>query len=151
MAAINADIRVGEWLGGVIDRDQTQARIQAWFDHWDERGFGQWAVEDRATMLLVGRVGLMHHADWVASAHDAEIGWALTPKVWNRGYATEAARAVLDWARGQPGLRTIVSITRPENVRSRRVMTKLGMAYGGQTQWRGFHQVWYVLELSAGP
>jgi ribosomal-protein-alanine N-acetyltransferase len=147
MAAINDDVRVGRWLGGVIGRDQTQARMAAWVDHWQEHGFGLWAVDEKATGQMVGRVGLMHHDDWTASTHDAEIGWAFAPEVWNRGYATEAALAVLEWARGRAGLRTIVSITRPDNVRSRRVMDKLGLAYVGQTTWRGFEQVWYVIDL----
>jgi RimJ/RimL family protein N-acetyltransferase len=44
-----------------------------------------------------------------------------------------------------------VSITRPDNVRSRHVMDKLGLAYGGQTTWRGFDQVWYVIHLAGQP
>jgi len=147
MAAINEDFRVAKWLGGVIGRAQTEARIEAWVDHWQERGFGPWAVEERATNQLVGRVGLMHHADWTASPHDAEIGWALMPEVWNRGYATEGAGAALTWARRRPDLRTIISITSATNVRSRRVMEKIGLAYGGTATWRGFDQVWYTTEL----
>lgn len=147
MAAINADPRVGEWLGGVIDADETERRLQAYAYHWQERGCGLWAVVDRATGELVGRTGLMHWDDWTAADHDAEIGWTFAPHVWGRGYATEAARAALDWARVQPGLRHIISITRPNNVRSRRVMERLGLAYCGRTVWRGFDQVWYAIDL----
>jgi RimJ/RimL family protein N-acetyltransferase len=149
MAAINADPRVGEWLGGVVSREQTQARLQAYAYHWEERGFGLWAVEERATERLVGRTGLMHWDDWSASAHDAEIGWTFSPDVWGGGYATEAAAAALDWARTQSGLRRIISITLPHNARSRRVMEKLGMTYGGEATWRGFDQVWYAIDLDA--
>jgi RimJ/RimL family protein N-acetyltransferase len=146
MAEINKDVRVGKWLGGVIGRDQTEARIKAWVGHWQDRSFGIWAVEERASRQLVGRVGLMHHEDWTASPHDAEIGWAFSPEVWNRGYATEAAGAALEWARDREDLRTIISITSPNNVRSRRVMEKLGMTYRGKATWRGFDQVWYGIE-----
>lgn len=150
MAAINADPRVGDWLGGVIDTEETRAQLQAYVYRWEERGFGLWAVEERTTGRLLGRTGLMHWDDWTASPHDAEIGWTLAPDAWGRGYATEAARAVLDWATAQPGLRTIISITRPDNAASRRVMEKLDLAYQGETTWRGLSQVWYAIELSAG-
>ncbi len=147
MAAISGDPRVGEWLGGVIDIEETRARLQAYAYHWDERGFGIWAVEECASGRLVGRTGLMHWDDWTASTHDAEIGWTFAPEVWGRGYATEAARAALGWAAERPGLQTIVSITRPDNVASRRVMEKLGLTYRGETVWRGFDQVWYGIEV----
>lgn len=146
MAAINADPLVGEWLGGVIQTEETRARLKAYANHWEERGFGIWAVEERASGRLVGRTGLMHWDDWTASPHDAEIGWTFAPEVWGRGNATEAARAALGWAAGQPGLNAIISITRPDNVASRRVMEKLGLTYRGETVWRGFAQVWYGIE-----
>ncbi len=75
----------------------------------------------------------------------------LRPQVWGRGYATEAATAVLDWARERPDVRTIISITLTDNVRSRRVMEKLGLTYRGEATWRGFDQVWYGIELKPAP
>ena len=152
MAAITGDPRVGEWLGGVIGPDETASRIQHWTDHWQQHGFGLWAVEERDSGVLVGRTGFMHWDDWTASPHDAEIGWTFSSAVWGRGYATEAATAALEWARTQPGLRHIISITFPHNARSRRVMEKLGLTYRGQAVWRGFDPVvWYALELGADP
>ena len=147
-AAINADPRVGEWLGGVIDARESERRLRAYVEHWRERGFGLWAVAERSGGQLVGRAGFMHWDDWTASEHDAEVGWTSAPDVWGRGYATEAAGAALEWARTQPDLRRIISITRPTNVRSRRVMEKLGLTYRGETVWRGHVQVWYGIELS---
>lgn len=147
MAAINADPRVGEWLGGVIDAEETERRLQANAYRWEERGFGLWAVEERATGQLVGRTGFRHWDDWTASEHDAEIGWTFAHEVWGRGYATEAARTALDWARAQPTLQHIISITSPDNLRSRRVMEKLGLAYRGRTIGRGRDEVWYAIDL----
>lgn len=147
MAAINADPRVGEWLGSVIDAEETERRLQAYAYHWEERGFGLWAVVDRETGELVGRTGFMHWDDWTTAQHDAEIGWTFAPERWGHGYATEAARTALDWARAQPALRHIISITRPDNLRSRRVMEKLGLTYRGRTVWRGFEQGWYGIDL----
>jgi RimJ/RimL family protein N-acetyltransferase len=149
MTTINADPRVGEWLGGVIGLEETTARLAAYAYHWQERGFGIWAVEERVGGRLVGRTGFMHWDDWTASPHDAEIGWTFAPEVWGRGYASEAARAAIEWARTRPDLRQIISITRPDNQRSRRVMEKLGLTYQGHTVWRGFEQVWYGIELAS--
>lgn len=143
MTEINSDPRVAAWLGS-IDPAQTENRILAYVEHWKARGYGVWAVEEVKSGVFVGRVGLVHHDDWTASPHDAEIGWALSHAVWGRGYATEAARAVLDWARERPDLRVIISITRPDNLRSRRVMEKLGLTYQGEATWHGFDQVWYA-------
>ncbi len=146
MTAINADPEIARWLGS-IDASRTGERIEYWMDHWRRHGFGLWAVEERASGSLIGRVGLVRHDDWTASAHDAEIGWTLARSAWGRGLATEAAKAALGWAQSRPELRTIVSITLPDNVRSRRVMEKLGMAYQGIATWRGFEQVWYAIQL----
>lgn len=146
MTAINSDPAVTRWLGP-IDASQTESRIRVWTEHWRVDGFGLWAVEEKASGLLIGRVGLVHHDDWVASEHDAEIGWTLASTAWGKGYATEAAQAALDWARRRDRPRNIISITRPDNSRSRRVMEKLGLTYRGQTHWHAFDQVWYAIEL----
>lgn len=151
MAAINVDPRVGDWLSGTIGVEETRTRLQLYASHWEERAFGIWAVEERGSRRLVGRTGLMRWDDWTASPHDAEIGWTFDPGVWGRGYATEAARAALAWAATQPGLRTIISNTRPDNVASRRVMEKLGLSYRGEALWRGFRQVWYGTGLTEHP
>ena len=147
LARINSDPRVAEWLGRALDAVETAQRVVAFNDHWKEHGFGPWAVEERATGRLAGRTGFVHWDDWTASPHDAEIGWTFAPDVWGRGYATEAALAAVDWARTRPRLRKIISITRPDNVRSRRVMEKIGLTYRGDTFWHGFDQVWYGVDL----
>jgi len=147
LTEINRDPEVAQWLGEP-DPSLTGQRIAGYVEHWRTRGFGQWAVEEAASGVFIGRVGLIHHDDWTASAHDAEIGWTLSRTVWGRGYATEAARAALEWAAGRSGLETIISITLPGNLRSRRVMEKLGLTYQGSAVWHGFEQVWYATRVS---
>jgi RimJ/RimL family protein N-acetyltransferase len=147
MTAINADPEVAQWLGP-IDPSKTSERISTWVEHWARHGFGLWAVEEKAGGRMIGRVGLVKHDDWIASPHDAEVGWTLARDAWGHGYATEGARAALAFAR-DVGLRRIISITLPHNIRSRRVMERLGLEYGGAAQWRGFDQVWYAIELAA--
>ena len=137
--AIYADRNVARWLGWP-DPDHVDASIQRWLAHWQRWGFGVWAVE--VAGVFIGRIGLVHHDDWTASAHDAEVGWTLATSAWGQGYATDGARAALDFAR-EKGLRDVISITRPDNVRSQAVMRRLGLTYGGATHWHGYDQVWY--------
>jgi RimJ/RimL family protein N-acetyltransferase len=146
LASIRADPEVGRWLGWPDPAGAAES-ITRWVKHWAQHGFGLWAVEQKRSGRFIGRVGLMHHEDWTASAHDAEIGWTLASDEWGRGYATEAARAVLEWARARGAPRRIISITRPDNVRSQRVMQKLGLVRIGETSWHGYDQVWYAIDL----
>jgi ribosomal-protein-alanine N-acetyltransferase len=92
-----------------------------------ERGYGFWPVEVIGGAPFAGMVGLAD-PDFPAHFQPAvEIGWRLAATHWGRGYATEAARAVLAHGFERLGLREIVSFTTTENVRSRHVMEKLGM------------------------
>jgi len=95
----------------------------SWERHWEERGFGLLAVEDRETGALIGRSGVQYHTLWPA---DPEVGWAFDPDWWGRGLATEAGAACVGWAFRELGLDRVVSIAHPANVASRRVMEKLG-------------------------
>jgi RimJ/RimL family protein N-acetyltransferase len=147
LAGIRSDPEVGRWLG-FPDPAKAAESIALWGAHWQEHGFGLWAVEEKQSGRFAGRIGLMHHDDWTASAHDAEIGWTVAREFWGRGYATEGARAALDWARARGAPRQIISITRPDNLRSRRVMEKLGLVHIGETHWHGHDQVWYALDLT---
>jgi RimJ/RimL family protein N-acetyltransferase len=145
MRAINSDPEVNRWLG--VDPSQTEARIRHWLSQWQIFGFGLWAIEEMATGKLIGRVGLVNQVDWTASPQDAEVGWTLASVAWGKGYATEGAQTALDFAR-EKDLRHIISITRPDNIRSQRVMEKLGLTYQGATNWHGYDQVWYATELA---
>lgn len=146
MAAISGDPRVGEWLGGTRDLDETRAAIARWDAHWRERGFGPWAVEERAGGALIGRIGLLYWDDWPAGDHDAEVGWTLAPSAWGRGLATEGAREALRFGFAERDMRHIISITLPTNLRSQRVMAKCGLTRRGEADWRGFHQVWFAID-----
>jgi RimJ/RimL family protein N-acetyltransferase len=99
------------------------ANIERYEEHWRERGFGLLAVEEKETGELVGRAGAAYHRIW---PHDPEVGWAIDPAAWGRGYATEAGEASIRWAFGELGYERVVSICVPANLASRRVMEKLG-------------------------
>jgi RimJ/RimL family protein N-acetyltransferase len=98
--------------------------LRRWRAHWDEHGYGLWAVEERAGGRFVGRIGLSHHR---LLPQDVEVGWALDPAVWGRGYATEGGAAALAHAFGELGVGRVVSIVHPENAASIAVMERLGI------------------------
>ena len=124
---INQDEKVIEFLRGPL----TQSQVKDFMEHsnkqLEERGYTLWAVELKATGELIGFVGL-NYTDWPAHFTPAvEIGWRLGSQYWGKGYAREAAAAVLNFGFEQCDLKEIVSFTVPANVRSIRVMENIGM------------------------
>jgi RimJ/RimL family protein N-acetyltransferase len=124
-AAMNADPAVVEHLQGPMSRDRSDDFIDRIERHWDERGWGLWAVEVPGVAPLIGYVGLWP-ADFLAEGM-VEVGWRLARLHWGRGYATEAAREALRFGFEEVGLPEIVSFTVPANERSRRVMERIGL------------------------
>jgi RimJ/RimL family protein N-acetyltransferase len=129
-AALNGDVRVMEHFPGLISREDSDAFVDRVNSSW-ERGFGLWAVAVRSTSEFIGFIGLSVPSWDTPFGPAIEIGWRLSFDAWGHGYATEGARAVLTWARDNvqsPG-GELVSFTTVRNVRSRRVMEKLGFVH----------------------
>ena len=95
--------------------------------NFDRNGFGLWAVEVRNVTPFIGYIGLSVPRFDAYFMPCVEVGWRLSADQWGRGYATEGARAALAFAFDVVGLREVVSFTVPANLRSRRVMEKIGM------------------------
>ena len=114
-------------------------------EHWDREGFGHWVVEEKATGRMVGRTGCKRHPDWPLDPENTECGWLYEREVWGRGYATEAALAVVRFGLETLGRPEVISIAHPDNAASRRVMEKAGLTYAGARRWeqRALDVVWY--------
>jgi ribosomal-protein-alanine N-acetyltransferase len=125
-AAISADPAITAWLPGQANHTASDAWIDGMRRLQDEHGLGYWAVELPGEASLIGAIG-MSRARNLPFAPAVEIGWRLARAYWGRGYATEAARAVIDDGFGRLGLAEIVAFTAPANRASRRVMERLGM------------------------
>ena len=127
-AEMSADPAVMEYLLPLSDRwlspEAWVARKRA---HWDEHGFGQWVVEIPGEASFIGVVGLETVAYEAPFTPAVEVAWRLAQPYWGGGYATEAARAALDYGFSELGLDEIVALTVPANWRSRRVIERLGM------------------------
>ncbi len=127
-AAMNADPRVMEFYPAVVSREESRVRFDRGNARMAERGYGFWPVEVIGGPPFIGIVGL-GDPDFQAPFMPAvEIGWRLAAEHWGQGYATEAARAAATFGFERLGLREIVAFTTVSNVRSRRVMAKLGMS-----------------------
>ena len=124
---INQDPKVIEFLRGPLTREQVQDFIQYVRHHGEQYGYTTWAVELKETGVLMGFIGL-NYVDWPAHFTPAvEIGWRLGSQYWGKGYATEGAKAALAYGFEQCNLHEIVAFTVPANIRSIRVMEKIGL------------------------
>src|SRR4051794_34694449 len=134
-AAITAQPEVMRYIhdGRTLDRAATAERLAVYQRHWEEHGFGLYAVELKQTGELAGFTGLGVPAFLPEIMPAVEIGWRLGRAHWGRGLATEAARAVVAQARAGLGLRRLVSIHVVRNEASARVMAKLGMSLERET------------------
>jgi RimJ/RimL family protein N-acetyltransferase len=133
LAALNAEPEVMRWVAPnrPLRRDESADLLDRIVRHWDEHGFGLWAVQPRdAGAGCIGFAGLAIPSFLPAVLPAVEVGWRLAPAWWGRGLATEAAQASVRYGFDTLGLETIVSIIDPGNAASLRVAEKLGMRPG---------------------
>jgi RimJ/RimL family protein N-acetyltransferase len=154
LAAINADPEVMRWVtpNRPLGREETAAQLERFVRHWDEHGFGLWALQPREDAAgCIGFAGLAVPAFLPEVLPAVEVGWRLAGGWWGRGLATEAARASVEHGFDALGLRTIVSIIDPGNVRSLRVAAKLGMRPGQDRLHPVSRRRLCVMQLGRGP
>ena len=137
-AKICADGDVMRYLGEgkPLTRSEAWRQMAMILGHWRLRGYGLWAVEERATGHLIGRIGHFNPEGWPGF----ELGWVLGKPYWGRGYATEGARRALDYAFNEMGRDHVISLIYPPNAASIRVAERIGETLEGRTQLFG-HEV----------
>jgi RimJ/RimL family protein N-acetyltransferase len=126
-ARMNADPRVMEFYPACLSREESGASVDRMAAHFQRNGFGLFAAERRDDGAFVGYIGLSVPGLETHFTPCVEIGWRLAYEHWGRGLATEGALAALRHGFEISQLSEIVSFTVPANVRSRRVMEKIGM------------------------
>jgi len=126
---MNSDARVMEFFPGLLSAEESDALVGRIEDHFDRHGFGPLAAELIENHAFVGFVGLMVPEFEAPFTPAVEIGWRLGAEHWGMGLATEAARAVVRYAFDVLELDGLVSFTVPGNLRSRRVMERIGMTH----------------------
>jgi len=126
---INADPRVMEFMPARLTAEESDALIPLIESHFDEHGFGVFALELAEIRTFIGYVGLMIPSFKAPFMPAVEILWRLDANHWGKGFATEAAREVLRYAFKNLKLDSVVAFTVPMNIRSRRVMERIGMRH----------------------
>ena len=129
-AEMNADPEVMKFLPGVMTREDSDHFQSSRIDrHFLDYGYGPWAVERKDTNEFIGYVGLMWQTFDSSFTPALEVGWRLARQHWGRGFATEAGRRSLAIAFDVVNESEVVSMTVPQNTRSRAVMRRIGMTY----------------------
>ena len=133
--AIIGDPEVTKHLGDgkALSRNDAWRQMAMILGHWTLLGYGLWAVEERATGALVGRIGCQQPEGFPGF----EIAYTLGRAFWGRGFAREGAAAALSYARDVLGRTSIISVIRPANAGSIRVAQSLGATLDGEIEFFG--------------
>ncbi len=142
-AQMCAKAEVMRFIGGrSLTRDETWRQIALFLGHWELRGYGLLAVEEKDGERFVGRLGLWNPEGWPG----LEIGWAIDLPYWGRGYAAEGGRAVLRYAFEEMRISSLISIIHPDNTASIRVAEKVGETFRRRDVVNGSPALIYGIE-----
>jgi ribosomal-protein-alanine N-acetyltransferase len=144
---ILADERVMQYIGGEPSTsiEQTRQRVQKRIDMQHDMGYSFWAVVEKATGDIVGDCGLFPIE---LDRKDIALGFYIRRDRWGQGFATEAARACLEFGFKEIKPTRIVALVHPENMVSLRVLQKLGMTHRGTVQHRGSENELFVISMN---
>lgn len=137
---------VTKFIGGKPrSEEETWSKFLRMIGHWQAMGFGYWAVEDKVGGALIGEVGVADFKRIMSPSIKGELeaGWVLSPKAQGKGYATEAMKAVLDWADEHVPGKAICAIIEPKNIASIKVAEKLEFTKTAQTVYMGSDIILY--------
>ncbi|CAA9580368.1 Acetyltransferase, GNAT family [uncultured Synechococcales cyanobacterium] len=142
-AEMCADPEVMRYIanGQPLSRSESWRNMAMILGHWQLRGYGLWAVEERSSGEMIGRIGCWQPEGWPG----LEVGWTLRRAYWGRGYATEAARLSMDYAFEKLGASRVISLIRPDNAASRQVAQKLGEKPEGKVELFGSEALVYAI------
>lgn len=115
-------VTLTEPVGGI---DLALRNVERMLRHWQVRGYGQWAVVEKATSETIGCVGFHHPDGWPG----VDLGWIIHRSRWNLGFASEAARAAVQWAWKSTEIDHIISLIGPTDFRSIRIAEKVGESF----------------------
>lgn len=147
-AEICADAEVMKHIrAGALSRADAWWQLARYMGHWQLRGYGLWAVVERATERLVGHLGFLEPE----GAHGFEMGWALARSAWGKGYALEGTRAAIHHAFTALDRDRIVCVITPDNARSIRLAERLGARREGELEESGRRLLVFAITRPAGP
>jgi len=139
-ASMWGDPEVTRYIGGKpLTDEEVWSRLLRHIGHWSLLGFGYWVVREKDSGRFVGEVGFADLKRAIDPPFDGapEIGWVLAPWSHGRGYATESARAVIDWGAQHFAPARTVCLIDTDHVRSIRVAEKCGYREFARTTYKG--------------
>lgn len=150
MYHIFGDLEVMRFGDGAQTKEWVQAWLRTCLEHYYQTwGFGPYAVVEQSSQGVIGYCGLFFFPD-VGGQAEVEIGYRLARSAWGNGYATEAARAVRDFAFTTLSLRRLIAMIDPSNLASIHVAEKIGMQYEKEVMFKGYTHPDHVYVVTRG-
>ena len=147
LAAVLGDAVSMKYYPAAFTREDVDRWIERWMKSYAENGFGLYAMALKATGEVIGDCGFARQE--VDGVDEIEIGYHVLRAMQGLGYATEAARACVEYGFAKLGAKKVISLIRPENVASRRVAEKAGMKVERETVRKGMKHLVYAITRPA--
>lgn len=128
---------------GVLNRAEVQQELDRYIKAWNTDGFGLFAAIDKKSNQLIGRMGFAK-----LSSGEVEFGYLLLQPYWGKGYATEAAQALLAWAAEHIPVDHIIGFAPTHHIASLRVLEKCGMKFFRMDSYRNIECAFYKFDLN---
>lgn len=138
---------VGKWLprGRGYTKEEVKKFLESISKHWQEKGYGVWAVVEKESGNIIGHCGL----NYVKQNNEIEVLYGFGKDYWGLGYATEAAKAALAFGFEKVGLNRIVAFAKTDNIASRKVIEKIGLKYIKDIEIFGMNCAYYDLRIGS--
>jgi len=143
--AMSSDPNVVRYLQQdiVLSRELAWQSLAYLLGHWQMTGFGSWAVEEKTSGQLIGRVGLYAPLGWP----EIELGWMIARSHWQQGFAFEAAQAAMSWCERQADKQQLISLIHPKNIPSINLAAKLGARFIQEIKTEEFKTLQFAFDL----
>lgn len=147
LAAIWLDPEVTRFLpnqGIPIPKEKTEKSLQYFLQHWQQKGYGVWAIVEKNSLQMIGYCGLRY----LDELDEVEVLYGLAKAYWGRGIATQSARAAISYGFTVANLDKIIALALPENQASKRVIEKAGLRYEKQLHIFNLNALYYSIVRS---
>lgn len=143
LVVLNSDRDVMKYItdGEPMPREQTEARLQFYLNHWQQYGFGLFVIEYKDTGECAGFCGLQY----LDNTPEIEVGYRLAKNYWGKGLATESSKACLSYGFDDVKLDRIVAVVRPDNLPSQHVLEKIGLKYEKFAHYYNVDVMYYAI------
>ena len=145
IAKMFADEEVMRFIGNgkVLPRSVAEQSINRWNEYERKHGFTSWAVVRLDDNALIGKCGF----NYLPDNSDIELSYMLDEPYWGSGYATEIAKATLEYGLNKLKLKRVVALVYPQNSPSIRVIEKTGMKFEKEYEYMGIKMLMYAVNI----